>query len=321
MDYVKLAQTDRSVSRIAFGCEPLGGTDWGNIDEQQVLNAVSHALDLGVNLFDTADVYGLGRSEEMLAQALGPRRHDVVIISKFGLNWTYAEDGGRARTFRDSSPRRVVEALENTLRRLRIDTLPIYLIHWPDPNTPVAETLEALARCQEEGKVGAVGVSNFPIELLREANTLHRLSVTELSYNIIDRKAETDVMPYCQEKHINLITYGPLAQGLLTGKYDISSYFEKNDRRHRLPHFHQDNLAENLHIVERLKEVGSLHQKTPAQVALQWVLSNPSVSCAIVGAKSPRQIEENVKALDIHLSPEDRDYIAHGALSAQVNGE
>jgi aryl-alcohol dehydrogenase-like predicted oxidoreductase len=160
MEYAALA--DLKVSRIIFGCEALGGTDWGKVDVPAVQAAVAHAWDRGINTFDVADVYGLGRAETALAEALGPRRHDAVIITKFGVNWRQGKNGGRAETFRDASPAHAKKAAENSLRRLKIDCIPLYLVHWPDPRTPLADTRAALEELKAAGKIRRYGLSNFP---------------------------------------------------------------------------------------------------------------------------------------------------------------
>lgn len=310
MEYVRLGATDLNVSRLGLGCEVLGGTDWGVVDEKLAMSAVSRALDVGINLFDTADVYGLGRSEEMLSRALGERRYDVVIVSKFGVNWREDPCGGRAKTFFDSSPRHVVTALERSLRRLRIDCIPLYLIHWPDPKTPISATMEALIKCQAAGKVRYIGVSNFPASLMLEAHRVARLAAVEVQYSLVHRHVEQDLLPHAQQEGIPVLVYGTLAQGLLTGKYSPESRFDGDDRRHRLPHFSEKAWPTNLRIIDRVRRVCARYGKEPAQVAVRWVLSNPAVSCAIVGAKSPAQVDSNVGALGWELSPEDQRYLA-----------
>jgi aryl-alcohol dehydrogenase-like predicted oxidoreductase len=312
VEYVKLGNTDLVVSQIGFGSEPLGGTDWGPVNQDMAIAAVSQALELGINFFDTADVYGLGRSEQLLSKALGPRRHDVIIATKFGVNWEGNSEGGRAKTFPDSRPRWVVEALENSLRRLRIDTIPLYYIHWPDPNTPLANTLEALVKCQESGKIKYLGVSNFAPDQIREVNQIVSLAAVQLQYNLINCQIEQALLLSCQNLGISVLAYGPLAQGLLTGKYDIDTIFGQDDRRHRLPHFQREDMVENLKTVDRLKEVGINYGKSPAQVAIRWVLESPAISCVITGAKSPAQIENNVGALGWHLTSQDYEYLRTG---------
>lgn len=265
-----------------------------------------------MTLFDVADIYGLGKAERVLSQALGARRHEVVIVSKFGINWQPDPAGGRAKTFRDCSPGRVVEALEQSLRRLRIDAIPLYLIHWPDPDTPIEATMEALLKCQQAGKIRHIGVSNFPLPLLQAANQIHSLAALELQYNLIEQTANQHVLPYCREQGMSVLAYGPLAQGLLTGKYGVQATFQTDDRRHRLPHFHGDTLTRHLQMVERLKTIAQRYQKTPAQVALRWVLDQPGIACALVGAKTPAQIEMNAAAAGWQLMPEDQDFIENG---------
>jgi len=312
VEYTKLANTDLIVSRLAFGGEPLGGADWGKVDEAQAEAAVERALELGINFFDTADVYGLGRAEERLARALGHKRHEVVIVSKFGVNWEVDPQGGRARTFLDASPRRVVEALEKSLRRLHVDCLPLYLIHWPDPNTPLADTLEALEKCRQAGKVRYIGVSNFPAPLIREAHRRLSLGAVEFSYNLLQHRTDAEVLTCCQELGLSGVAYGCLAQGLLTGKYGAESRFDEGDRRHRLQHFQGETLRKNLEIVERVKQMSTRYDKSPAQLAIQWVLETPAIACAIVGAKSPVQMDDNAGATGWQMARDDWCCLADG---------
>lgn len=312
MEFIQLPKTDLTVSRLIFGCEPLGGTDWGRFDETLAMQAVSIALDLGINFFDTADAYGLGRSERVLSAALGERRHDAVILSKFGVNWEDSDDGGRAVTFLDSSPHRVFEAVEGSLRRLRIDSIPLYLVHWPDPSTPIDQTMEALSQCIEAGKIQYVGVSNFPPHLIRTANRVTDVAAVELPYSLANREAERTVLPCCQELGISTLVYGSLAQGLLTGKYGLDTEFGPDDRRSRLDQFKEKKLEQNLELVTRLRQVGKCHGKTPAQTAIRWVLDNPMVDCVVVGIKTPDQLEEDLGALQFELEPDEWEFLARG---------
>lgn len=306
MLYVDLPGTEFRVSRVAFGAEPLGGADWGEVDASAALSAVHEALDLGINVFDTADVYGLGRSEELLSKALGSRRHDVVIVTKFGVRWEREEGASRARTFLDASRARVIAAVEDSLRRLRLDSIPICLVHWPDPDTPQTETFEALAELQDRGLVQHFGVSNYPRDLIEQVLEEFALSVIEQEYSLLKREAESSILPIARDAQLGVLTYGSLAQGLLTGKYDASSTFGEDDRRHRLEHFSGEGLQAAMRTVERLKVVAAKHDATPAQVAVAWVLDDPAVSSVIVGAKTPAQVRANASAVGINLSLEDR---------------
>lgn len=309
LEYVKLGSTDLVVSQIGFGCEPIGGTDWGKVSDFDSVRSVRKALDLGVNFFDTADVYGLGYSEHILCKALGNARKEVVIATKFGVNWQLVRDTKRAKTFYDSSPAHIRKALEASLTRLKLECIPLYQIHWPDPNTSIADTMEELIRCKEAGKLLYIGCSNFSAGQVVQANQIHHLASVQTLYNLIDRRAEEEALPCCGMLEIGSIAYGPLAQGFLTGKYGLDAEFGDNDRRSRLAHFHGENLKRNLRLVERIKEVGQRYTKTPAQVALRWVLDNLQITCAIAGMKTPEQVEENVGALGWRLASEDRSLL------------
>ena len=308
MEYVKLQNTDLTISKLGFGCEPAGGTDWGKVNDRDSIAAIRRAVELGINFFDTADVYGLGRSERILSEALGNTRHEVVIATKFGVGWREVP-GRRAKTFLDSSPARVVEALEASLRRLKLDCIPLYYIHWPDPRTPIGRTMEVLNKCRRAGKIRAIGVSNFSTTQIRDAHQEGPIACVQTAYNLIQRGGESTILPFCDDLRLGVVTYGPLAQGLLTGKYSADAAFGADDRRSRLVHFQKETLAQNLEIVERLKTVSRHYQKSPAQVAIRWILDNPRITAAIVGVKSPKQLHENLAAMDWTLSREDREVL------------
>jgi aryl-alcohol dehydrogenase-like predicted oxidoreductase len=310
VEYAQLGRSDLEVSRIGFGCEQLGGSDWGHVDETDAIAAVRTALDHGVNFFDTADVYGLGHSEVTLSKALGSQRNEVIVATKFGVNWREEPGGQRATTYIDCSPKRVVEALEASLRRLRLDRIPLYQIHWPDPSTRLSDTLEALAKCQAEGKIRYIGCSNFRGDLLREAVQTQLVTSLQIQYNLLDRDAENDVLPFCQAERIGLLVYSPLAKGLLSGKYGLDSKFEETDRRSQLPMFRREIVRQHLRLIEKLREVAQKYGRTSAQVALRWLLDRDSTSCAITGVKEPRQIEENTGAIGWSLGQQDWDYLA-----------
>lgn len=305
MEYKRLGLTDLNISRVGYGCWAMGGFGWGQVDDRDSIAAVHRALDLGINFFDTADVYGFGHSEEILCKALGEQRSQVVIATKFGVKWD------NNTTTRDCSPERVVQALEGSLRRLQLDCIPLYQIHWPDLKTPIASTMEALKKCQESGKIRYIGCSNFSVDNLRAAQNTHRLESLQVPYNIVERQIEEELLACCQEFKMGVIVYSPLAKGLFTGKYKRDGVkFEKNDIRLREENFQRDKFDANLKLVEKLKEVGTRYGKTPAQVAIRWILDNSSITCAITGVKKPEQIEDNSGALGWRLSEEDRDILS-----------
>jgi aryl-alcohol dehydrogenase-like predicted oxidoreductase len=281
------------VSKICFGCEPLGGADWGEVDVAAIAGAVDRALELGVNFFDTADVYGLGRSETRLSQILGPRRHDVVIATKGGVSWQLPAPGRRATIRRDSSPNYLRGAVEASLRRLRLERLPVYFIHWPDPNTDIRATFECLARLQDARKIDCIGCSNFSAEQVRLACQVADVSYVQLPLNILGEEFDPDMLQVVREKRIGVVAYNVLANGLLTGKYGPDARFPESDRRSRLPLFQGDAYRQALARVSEISAVAESDELTCAQYAIANVVKRAEVTSAILGIKNRRQIEEN----------------------------
>jgi aryl-alcohol dehydrogenase-like predicted oxidoreductase len=289
--YQRITGTDITLSAIGLGCEALGGADWGRVDQDDAVATVRAAWDAGIGVFDTADAYGLGESERRLSAALGEARHDAVIVSKFGIRWRETT-AGRADTWKDATPDYAVAALESSLQRLRIERIPIFLVHWPDDATPIEETLCALEQQQIAGKIGVYGVSNFRGDQLRDA-IKSGASIAELPLNLLQREAEPDIS-FCAEQDVSVLAYGPYAQGLLCGRYNRDSRFTENDRRHRLPHFAEAAWDTNDRLLGRLEVLASERGIKKAHVALEWVLSYPSVSCALVGARNPEQLQDTL---------------------------
>jgi aryl-alcohol dehydrogenase-like predicted oxidoreductase len=281
------------ISKIGFGCEPLGGEDWGKVDVVAIAGAMERALELGINFFDTADVYGLGRSEERLSAILGPRRHDVMIATKGGLSWQLSTSRDRAAITRDSSPEYIRGAVEASLRRLRLERVPVYFIHWPDPNTDIRKTFECLARLQDAGKIGQIGCSNFNAQQLRLACEVAKLAYVQLPLNILGQGLESEMRQAVREKDIGVVAYNVLANGLLTGKYGSDARFPNTDRRSRLPLFQGDNYRQALQKVTEISSTAAAEGLTCAQYSIGKVLRRADVAFAILGIKSRMQIEEN----------------------------
>ncbi|MDP9199814.1 MAG: aldo/keto reductase [Pseudomonadota bacterium] len=303
MQYVLLPRADVSVSRIAIGCEQLGGTDWGRYDRQETIRAVAHSADLGINVFDTADVYGLGESERALAMALGARRREMFIVTKGGVRWELRPGQTRARTSFDLSPEYLRRSVEDSLRRLSIDSIPLYLLHAPDRSVPLEQSLEAMMALKNAGKVRAIGLSKFAFADIRRADALADIAAIELRYNLLERAPETEIFPWCRERGIGIFAYGPLAEGLLAGKYSEASRFDSSDRRSRLPHFQGDALRTNLNVVERVRRAAADHSRSAAQIAVNWVLSRDAVTAAVVGVKNAKQLEEVAGSVGWEIEP------------------
>jgi aryl-alcohol dehydrogenase-like predicted oxidoreductase len=323
MEYRKFGQTGVDISAIGFGCWEIGG-GYGSIEEADFIKAVNRALDAGVNSFDTAEAYGFGASEKSLAKALGSRRKQAVITTKFGVGYPDAPN------YRDSSRKRVMESIEKSLKNLETDYLDVYLIHWPDRNVPFEEPMSALDDLVKQGKVKSVGVSNFKLDEIETCMRTRRVDVVQYCWNMFDRRMQKEIFPYCRENQIGVMAYGSLAYGMLTGTLSEENTFEKNDWRSRrgqlgninlFQHlFGPDHFLKNLRAVEELKTIARRYGKSLPQLALRWTLSNPAISTALVGCRNPGEVDDNLGALGWSISDGDMKEIdaifaRHGAIT------
>jgi aryl-alcohol dehydrogenase-like predicted oxidoreductase len=300
MQYRQLGVSGPKITTIGFGCWAMGGSargdvgGWGPQDDQESTDAIHRALDLGINWYDTAAVYGLGHSEEVLGRALGSKRSQVVLATKFGLVW---DDNGRLTN--DATYASVLRECDASLKRLGTDYIDLYQQHWPDAiGTPVEETMRALDDLIRAGKVRYAGVSNFDVPLLERALTVRPLDSLQPQYNLFHREVEADVLPFCTEHGIGVVAYSPLASGLLGGRYTDETTFPEGDWRGSHPDFTGEGLQRNVARVERLKEIAGQQGKTVAQLAIAWVLAQRGVTSAIVGVRKPRHIEDAMPAMD-----------------------
>lgn len=288
MEQADLGPSGLVVSRVGLGTACFSGYDYGRIDERGATAAVRRALELGVTLFDTADVYGFGRAEELLGNALGPAREEVVIATKVGVAWN-----GSGNTYRDLSPTRVVTALDASLRRLRVDSIPLYQVHWLDPNTPIDDLMDVLIDCQRAGKVRHFGFCNVGTSVLEEAARRCRVDALQLPFSLLERQHNADLVLARNQLQMTTLVYNVLAQGLLSGALTRASTFESSDLRRRSPIFSGAIYEHGLQLVRELWSIAAEYGRTPAQVAIRWVLDQNGVTSAIVGARSARQVEEN----------------------------
>ena len=301
MEYVNLKNSDLKVSRVCMGGCPMGGYGWGETCEKDFLDAIDTAIGNGVNYFDTADTYGLGQSEITLAKGIGNRRKDVVIQSKFGVRII------EGKTIYDNSPEYMREALEKSLTRLGTDYVDVYVIHYRD-KTPIEEVVDGLKTLQKEGKVRYFGLSNIQKDKLEELLPYKNLFVNfQNEYSLACRKFEEDIDFVSRSLNSTPLTWGSLGQGILTGKYDINTKFDSNDRRSReiYVNFHGEKLKKNLEIVEELKKIAANHGKTVPATAIRFILDNIKDSVVIAGVKSQKQMLSNLDALDWNLTSEE----------------
>ena len=269
MEYIKLKNSGLKVSRLCMGGCPMGGYGWGNVQERELLDAIACAVDNGINFFDTADTYGLGQSEKTLAKGLGARRKDVIVESKFGVR--FSKEG----TTYDNSPAYIQESLEGTLRRLNTDYVDIYVVHYRDGKTPMADVVGKLEDLQKEGKLRYYGLSNIHADGMAELEPYKgKFVCCQDEYSLACRKNEQDLLTVQSEIGATPLTWGSLGQGILTGKYDRNSTFQQNDRRSRdiYVNFHGEKLAKNLDIVEVMRPIAEAHGVSLPAVAIRFIM-------------------------------------------------
>ena len=304
MEYIQMRNTDLTVSRIAIGGDPMGLHAWGDTNEAEMIDAVRAGIGEGITYFDTADVYGLGTAEELLAKGIGPDRQKVVIATKFGVRRT--EDN--TRTFYDISPAWMRQAIEGSLRRLNTDYVDIYQIHYLDGVTPLEDVIAGLEKLKDEGKIRYYGLSNVAIKDLPMLTPYAgRFCSFQDQYSLACRDYEQDILRISETLNATPLTWGSLGQGILTGKYGRDVVMDKSDKRSRdtFPNFHGEKLQKNLDIVDVMKEMGPTYGKTPAAIALRFILDYLPGSAALVGVKRRAQVLSNCEAFGWTLSPED----------------
>jgi aryl-alcohol dehydrogenase-like predicted oxidoreductase len=277
---------------------------WGHVDDRESIAAIHTALDLGINLIDTAPTYGLGHAEEIVGKALRGRRGEAVIATQCGLLFPERRGDQPRRCL--SGPN-ILKECELSLRRLQTDRIDLYQCHRPDPATPIRETMTALTHLWEQGDIGAIGLSNFSGEQVRAALEFGPVHAVQLPFSLLNARAANDLVPFCAEHGIAVFAYSPLARGLLTGKYRQEDTFD--DLRAKDPEFQGNRYHRNLRLVEELRGIAAGYGKTPAQLALNWVATFPGITVAIFGAKRPSQVSENHDAMGWTLSAEDQHRI------------
>ena len=306
----KFGKTDMETTPIGFGSWAVGGSGWaagwGPQDDEESVGAIRRALELGVNWIDTAAVYGLGHSEEIVARALEGVSERPYVFTKCSMVWD--ENGEIGHSIKAESVKR---ECENSLRRLRTDAIDLYQIHWPNPDEEIEEGWSAMAELKAEGKVRHIGVSNFDVGQMKRAQEIASVESLQPPYSMLSREIEDEILPYCQENGIAVIVYSPMKSGLLTGKMtrERAQNLPEDDWRSRASAFQEPQLSRNLELVELLSEIGDRHGVSSAEVAIAWTLSHPAVTGAIVGARRPDQVDGVVGAADLKLTGDELDEI------------
>lgn len=302
MELKKLGNSDLELTPVGFGAWAIGGGQWeygwGPQDDEQSIETIHAALDSGMNWIDTAAVYGLGRSERVIGRALKGRASKPYIFTKCSLLWD--DRGAVSNSLKAKSIR---QELESSLRRLQVDVIDLYQIHWPDPDDDLEEGWNELAKQQAKGKVRWIGVSNFDVLQIERARAIAPVTSLQPPYSLLERHAERDLLPYCQAQGIGVINYSPMASGLLTGTMtrERIAAMPDDDWRRDSNDFKEPKLSQSLALAGKLGEIGARHNVSTGTVAIAWTLANPAITAAIVGARSPQQVENGRAALTFRL--------------------
>lgn len=301
MEYQYLKNSDLKVSRLCIGGDPMGGHAWGDTDDKELTYAVNTAVDNGINFFDTADIYGIGHAETLLGRALGKRKNDVIIASKFGVR----KDEAKGVCYYDNRPEWIEQAIIGSLKRLGRDYIDVYQLHWRDGKTPISEVVEILRILKKKGYIRYFGLSNVTLDDLEELLPYKGEFVSfQDQYSLAWREGEETIQRLSEDMSLTLMTWGSLGQGILSGKYGAGTKFDANDRRSRstYPNFHGEKLLKNLRIVEKMREIDLSYRKGLPAIAIRFILDYLKDSIVIVGVKRPQQVIGNCDAAGWNLS-------------------
>jgi aryl-alcohol dehydrogenase-like predicted oxidoreductase len=315
MKYKTLGKSDIRISELAFGAWAIGGWLWGGADSSDAVKAIETAVDNGMTTIDTAAVYGFGLSEELTGKAVKGKRDKVQILTKFGLVWdekkgayyfsTKDNEGKNIDIYNYSSKERVLNDCEASLKRLGTDYIDLYQIHWPDSTTPVSETMEALEILISQGKIRAGAVSNYSVDLMKEAVKSLPIASNQVPYSMVNRNIEKDIIPYCIDQNIGILAYSPLQRGLLTGKIRKGHKFGEGDSRPDTIFYKEPNLSRIIQLTENLRIIANEHKVTLSQLVLNWTIQQPGITCALAGARNAEQVLDNIKAADFNLTKDE----------------
>jgi aryl-alcohol dehydrogenase-like predicted oxidoreductase len=298
-----LGNSDLQITPIGFGAWAIGGADWqygwGPQDDNDSIAAIHRAVDLGVNWIDTAAVYGLGHSEEIVGRAVKSAAHKPYIFTKCSMRW-HADRS----IYNSLEAASLAEEVEASLRRLQVEAIDLYQVHWPKPDGEIEEGWEALSRLREQGKLRWIGVSNFNVGQMERAQKIAPITSLQPPYSMLRRAIEAEILPFAESSGIGVINYSPMLSGLLAGKMTAEriAALPPGDWRHKNVEFSEPRLSRNLRLVELLRSIGKEHGVTPGVVAVAWTLHNPAITGAIVGGRGPGQVEETAAALSFRLA-------------------
>jgi aryl-alcohol dehydrogenase-like predicted oxidoreductase len=319
MKYKKLGDSGVAVSEIVFGAWAIGGWMWGGADRNDAVEAIKTAVDLGMTSIDTAPAYGFGLSEEIVGESILGIRDRVQILTKYGLVWDRSEgtfffetqngEGKSAIINKYAAKESVIRECEESLKRLDTDYIDLYQIHWPDPVTPIEETMEAVQKLVDDGKIRAGGVCNFSVEEMTRARGAMPIVSDQVAYSMVNREIESDIVPYCIEKNVDILAYSPLQRGILTGKVTMEYTFNEGDHRPSTPYYSSENRKSILDLLQKIQPIASDHGVTLAQLVIHWTINRPGITAALVGARNSMQVKENVRGSEVTLDYEEMERI------------
>ncbi|HUO09840.1 MAG TPA: aldo/keto reductase [Phycisphaerae bacterium] len=312
----QLGKSEVKVSPIIFGAWAIGGWMWGGQDEKEAIAAIHASVEAGVNTIDTAAIYGMGASEEIVGRAIAGKRDKVVIATKCGMRWNTEEgvepwpnktpEGKDVVVRKNSKPASIAYECEQSLKRLGTDYIDLYQIHWPDVSTPVEESIRAMEKLRAEGKVRAVGVSNYDVEWLEKGSKVGVIASDQPPYSLITRKIEKGVLPWCREHGVGMIVYSPMERGLLAGAVPPEREFPEGDHRRSHKYFTVENRKRILGALEQIRPIAERYKASFAQVVINWTIQEPGITAALVGARNAEQAKHNAGALGFVLSGDER---------------
>lgn len=320
METRQLGKSDLHVTPVIFGAWAIGGWMWGGNDEADSIEAIRAALDNGINTIDTAAIYGFGYSEELVAKAIkGRDRSKIIIATKCGMRWDSEEgsdpwpqkdnDGKDVIVRKNARPASIAYECEQSLKRLKVDVIDLYQIHWPDVDTQPEESIRAMEDLRKQGKVRAIGVSNYDREWMERATKTATIATLQPHYSLLVRKIEQDVLPFCREHNVGVIVYSPMARGLLTGAVGPERKFGEGDHRANSKMFSVENRQRVLDALETIRPIAEKHNATFGQLAIAWTFSEPGITAAIVGARNAKQTIDNAAAIRVKLTDAERRQI------------
>jgi aryl-alcohol dehydrogenase-like predicted oxidoreductase len=329
MKYRKIGNTDLALSEVTFGAWAAGGWMWGGTERKDAIEAIRVSYSLGVTSIDTAPIYGQGTSEEIVGEAIrGISRDRVQILTKYGMRWDlkkgdYAfssknNNGSDIDIYKYAGKESIIKECEDSLKRLGTDYIDLYQIHWPDSTTPIEESMEAVCRLIEQGKVLHAGVSNYDVNQMEEASKYIPLVSNQVPYSMVKREIEADLVPYCIKNNKSILAYSPLERGLLTGKMKPGHKFSEGDHRQSISFYKDENLKRTNDFLNLIKPIADEKRITLGQLIILWTLEQPGITIALVGARNAEQAIENAKAIDTSLTKEEISRISGHLASLQL---